>query len=213
VGHDIKIAEMAEGYKASLAEDAVRKYPLGSDITISYNPRDPSQAVIDPTVAVGMLWAGVAVGVVFFVTGAVCWIIAIRLDDARKAAARAAMAPQPAPAAVRAIPPAAPPRPAAPPAPLKPLTPGQKLLFGVLRTAAVLMGLFFFLIGSLSLSLSMHLTSPAAKSPVEETASAIAYVITVGIMAGVLVFGAVLIWLGMRRSRRAARPLLLAASR
>src|SRR5262245_5135224 len=44
IGHEVGIASDAEGFDPGVAETVVAKYPLGTQVTISYNARDPARA-------------------------------------------------------------------------------------------------------------------------------------------------------------------------
>jgi hypothetical protein len=192
VGDEIAIASVPEGFDRRIAEAAVAKYPAGAKVTASYNPRDPGSAVIDPTVNVGLWWAGVAFGLAALVAGAVLWLKAIKIDEAQRAAAQIPAVPRPDKVRLNA-------RGAATPA-SRPVKTVQ--VHWLLRTIAVLVGLVFFFLGSLSLVLVANMRAPAANAAAPQAAAIIAQVITMGIVGCITLFGAFLIWIGMKRTIR-----------
>ena len=70
----------------------------------------------------------------------------------------------------------------------------------LLRTIALVTGLVFLAFGSLSLVACMGLPAPVG------TFDVIAHVIVVGIIVGMTLLGAFLVWIGLRRSRRMIVP-------
>jgi hypothetical protein len=219
VGKGIGIQTASEGFDPRVADGIVAKYPLGAKITISYNPRTPDFAVIDPTVSVGLWCLGIVLGFLVLIAGAILWIKAIRLDEAEKAAAQVATAPTVArprlqgvvAASVRNV-----------PVQNGPVHDGavqstrietvEVRMHWLLRTLAVTAGLVFFFLGSLCLPLCVKMGVPANANGAPAAAGIIAYAIVLGIVGGMLLLGAFLVRKGMRRSRRVKLPSHQAAS-
>jgi hypothetical protein len=51
------------------AEPYIEKYPVGSEVTVAYDPTDPSNAVLEPGQGGGQAAIMLAVGLGFFVIG------------------------------------------------------------------------------------------------------------------------------------------------
>jgi hypothetical protein len=190
----------SEGFDPRVADAVVAKYPVGSQVTISYNPRRPKDALIDPTCSFGLWGAVVGLSLLVLSAGVVLWIKAIRMDDAQRAAERALTAPPAMPTAPRPLlgsDQQLGPRLAAPSV----FQTVQFRMHWLLKTIAVVIGLIFFFFGGFALPLSVNLDMPAA-SEGHRAAGIIAHIIVVALTGSVLLFGAFLVWIGTKNSIR-----------
>jgi hypothetical protein len=72
----------------------------------------------------------------------------------------------------------------------------------ILRTMAVLPGLVLFFLGSLCLSLCVKMAAGPANPAAPPAAALVAQILTTALVGGVVLLGAFLIWVGMRRWTR-----------
>ena len=76
-GHDYHSTRLSFGAKTAgsqqLAEAAAARYPEGSQVMVHYDPKNPSNAVLDARIAQGVMWIVVAIaffGLAIFFSGA-----------------------------------------------------------------------------------------------------------------------------------------------
>lgn len=173
-------------------EQVVAKYPKGKAVTVYYDPKNPSDALLSPVPDPG---ARELIGSLSVVAPLVACVglLTAGLTATRLWRERGSV-PTPAEARVTVgpaawLPAAALPAPVAPPRPPEPL----RTTHWVVRGAATGLGLGLFLFGTLVSLTAARLNAPRV--------GAAAQLATVVIFAGVTLLGAALIWLGMRRPR------------
>ena len=186
-------------YSRSDAEQWTRKYPLGSTITIHYSPSKPDWSAIVPTKnTFGNAFLFVF-GIMAIPGGLIMRHIGKNMDPAyqrttaQRAVQKEAVRPQPNHQHLVGQSMAA-------PMPTKPRK--SKPKHWSIRTAGVLIGLVLFFLGGVSLPLGVRQIIQAndAVNPGDATPRLIATVI----MGLFVVFGAQLIWMGMKRDNRSA---------
>ena len=173
-GEHLRLLPMLHMKGEGTPEEIVARYPVGRSVEVYYDPGDPSSAVLIPTPgddasklirSVSVMGPCIAfLGLVLSGIGAMC---VLPKQTVAAAASRAAIAP------------------ALPPVKLT-------LVQLVLRTAATMMGLFLFLIGSLILVAASGTPNPEDES--------VRYVI-MAIFGIATLVGAALIYAGIRRPR------------
>ena len=178
-GHEIGGGGGVGSFHRHVAQAALEKYPVGQAVTVYYNLRRPEWAVIDRSFNFVLWWGGCGLAFVVGCAGVYCWLKAIRIDDARRAAERPA---------------------AAPPVP-QPIAPGRppRRIHWALRTAAVVLGLLFFFLGSL---VTVHIASGVPRPDISRGV----WITAILIPAAFALFGAFLIRSGMARPRVWSAP-------
>lgn len=174
-GDRIHLASDVCGFDRSVAEQWIRKCPQGASITVHVAPQKPSRSVIDPTADVAGLALLLAAGGVMLPVGAVL------LQVARNFEPRTTSTPTPVRAAV-------------PPA----LTHNKgdvkrRRAHWLVRTFAVILGLFLFLFGALAFPKCVELLCQGRHDPNAETAEMVAGYFTTAILGGIGLLGAYLI--------------------
>jgi len=165
------------GHDRRDAEKCVRKYPVGASIRIHYAPDQPQQSIIDPTPNNGFLAILFILGKLALIGGVVLCRTANQMQPAE----------EPAPVAVRT--------PTVQEAPI--LAPARSTHW-VIKTISVVMGLLFFLFGSLLLLVSVKQYVQAFQSA--EDAKHGVHIVMIVIMSGLTLFGAFLIWRPLKRA-------------
>jgi uncharacterized protein DUF3592 len=167
-----------------VAQAVIEKYPVGKAVTVAYDPRRPESAVLDRSFNFALWWAGCGFAFVVGCSGIYCWLKAIRIDDARGAAERPAVAPPARQSLVSQH---------VAPQPVASLRPGRGIHWA-LRTFAVLVGFLFFFLGSLVM------VQIAGQLPRPDISRAV-WIIAILIPATFTIFGAFLIRCGMAGRR------------
>jgi hypothetical protein len=176
-GEQLRPLPMLHMKSEGTPEEIVSRYPVGLSVSVYYDPADPRAAVLVPEVgadcrnllrALTICGSCLALlGLMLTGIGTLCWFG--NPDSAPAAAPRAVIAPQ------------------APPAVKLGLVPR------ILRGAAIAVGLFVFLIGSLLLAAAARMPNPSG----DESTRVVAMVI----VGGGALLGAGLIYAGVRRPR------------
>jgi hypothetical protein len=170
-------------------EEIVGKYPVGKSVTVYYDPNNPADALLTPVPAEDartlidalMLIAPMVGGVGLLVAG----MAGLQLWRMRPMF-RAIVPPvvQPAlPALVITPRPVIEPRPPAPP----------RRTHWIVRGVATILGLGLFLFGSLVALTTLRMNSPQVSGNMR--------IVMVVLFGGMTLFGAFLVWVGMRRPR------------
>jgi len=191
VGEGRRVIPMLHFDTEGTPEQVVAKYPVGKSVKVYYNPNDPSDALLTPVPAedarmlidsLSWLSPGIA-GVGLLIAG----LAGVKLWRERDLAPKVleigkATAPAVLPLATAARPVELP-RPPQPP----------RTTHWIVRGLATLLGLGLFSFGTLVCLTVARMDIPRVSRTM--------HVVTLVIFAGVTVFGALLIWFGMRRPR------------
>ncbi len=175
----------AGSFYPRVAQAVIEKYPVGQAVTVAFDPRRPESAVIDRSFNFALWWTACGFAFVVGCSGIYCWLKAIRIDDARRAAEQPAAAQHARQRVVSQL--------VAPP-PVANSLPVRGIHWA-LRIVAVLVGLLSFFLGSLVM------VQIAGRVPRPEISRAV-WITAILIPAVFTLFGAFLIRRGMavRRS-------------
>jgi hypothetical protein len=172
-------------------EEVVARYPVGKSVTVYYDPNNPADALLTPVPDQSARTLISSLGLIAPALGAVGLLIA-GMAGLQLWRERGLVPPVPAPTAIakNLLPrPAAVLQPVTLPRPPKPL----RTTHWIVRAIATLFGLALFLFGTLVTLTTLRLNNPTVSDTMQT--------VMIGIFSGVTLFGAFLIWLGMRRPR------------
>jgi hypothetical protein len=167
------------GYDRTDAEQWVRKYPVGARVRIHHAPDEPQRSVIDPAPGSGFLAFIFILGKLMIIGGAVLVRTANQMEPTVEAE------PTPVPVAIEQ--------------PLPSPQPARRTHWAI-SAIAVVAGLMFFLVGALCLPVSVKQYVHAASG---EDVNHAVHIIVIFIMAGMMLFGAFLVWFPLRRTKPA----------
>ena len=204
----------SSGFDRDDAQRWVRQYPVGAAVTIHYCPHRAQQSVIDPSSDTTLLALVVGFGILAIPAGLVMRRIARQMQPVQPLAApvprRSAApvppraAPAPSPVAAFALPPAV--APAGRPALMTQTRLEEpRTTHWLIRTVVVLTGLVLLCFGSLTFPVSVNLYLRAGNAPGQTAISIAAHLVTIGMMGGVTLLGAFLVWRGIKRTGRPRR--------
>jgi hypothetical protein len=197
----------SSGFDRDDAERWVRQYPVGAAVKIHYSPHDPKKSVIDPSPDTMGLTLMFGFSVLAIPVGLVLRRLGRQMQPAELLAGPVS---QRAPASARPqVSTSAPPPVAAQgdhgpllqQAPLAEARPTHWLI----RTITIVAGLVIFFFGCLALNVSVKLFLRAGDAQGHGAISIIVHVVMIGIMAGVTLLGAFLVWKGLKRRSRSLR--------
>ena len=188
-GDRVTLAANPCGYDRAEVERWTRKYPLGGTISVHYSPTHPEHSVVERTG--GPAPWGFALGILAVVGGLVMRHIGKRALPPKPTPARRPVrqAPPPPPVQRQPVPSPQPRRPRA-----------SRRTHWSIRTVGVLLGLGFLLIGAacLPVAVAEYTHGGVAGSPGDATPAA---KLAVTVIMGLLVLlGAWLVWIGMKRA-------------
>ncbi len=205
-------ASRSSGFDHEVAESWIGQYPVGAAVTIHYSPHRAEQSVIDPSADTVLLSMVAGFGVFAIPAGLMLRRIARQMQPVGTVAAptsKRAASPVPrgavASAPLQAVAPAPPPVAVPTEHPVrKKQTGGDKPLstHWLIRTMAVVTGLVLLLFGSLALPVSVRLHLRGEHPPGQEAVSFAVHLVLIGIMGGVTLLGAFLVWKGMKTKGR-----------
>jgi hypothetical protein len=191
-GESRRVVPMLHFNTEGSPEEVVAKYAVGKSVTVYYDPNNPADALLTPVPDESARTLISSLGLIAPVLGGVGLLIA-GIAGLQLWRERGLVPPVPVvPTAIAPtlLPPVAPVlQPVALPRPPKP----PRTTHWIVRAIATLFGLALFLFGTLVTLTTLRLNNPAVSDAMQTT--------MIGIFSGVTLFGAFLIWVGMRRTR------------